>query len=180
VKAYRDEGGWGAQSLDFITENGVPSVEFWPEKSMSRSNDNAAMRANAALHKPVEVWADLQAAQYDRNLTEDQAMTVLLSRIPLVADWNWWGHSTCMMDPTLNVNPTEATTARWKTKLATDFDSLDLNNPTDAAVMAEVFGKRGINSWTDSYGKQGEFVLTGNKAHLDGGVAPRVAVPSTV
>jgi hypothetical protein len=178
VKNYRDEGGWGAASLAFATENGVPDVKFWPEKSMKRANDTPEMRANAKLHMPTEAWADLQAAEYDRNLTEDQAMTVLLLHFPLVSDFNWWSHSVCVMDAVLNLRPTELTTARGRAMLSTDLNSLDLNDPKDAAVMADVFGKRGINSWTDQYGDLGEFVLTGTKAHLDGGVAPRVVLPS--
>lgn len=99
IKSYRDEGGWGAQSLDFIQSRGVPSQQFWPQKSMARSNDTPACWENAALHKVTEGWVDLAAAQYDRNLTFDQVMTLLLSRIPVVGDFNWWGHSVCLIDP---------------------------------------------------------------------------------
>ncbi len=169
VKNYRDEGGWGALALDFVQEHGAPTVEFWPEKSMSRSNDTPAMRENAKLHRVTEGWVDLHASVYDRNLTEDQAMTNLLSRIPLVADFNWWGHSVCLMDPTI-------IGGRSLPRLT----SLDFNDPNDAAAFGAAFGKRGINSWTDSWGDMGEFELSGSKALLNGGVAPRVVTPSIV
>jgi hypothetical protein len=163
IKNYRNEGGWGAQGLDFIIQHGIPSVEFWPEKSSSRSNDTAEMRANALLHRVAEYWMDLEPAVYNRNMSEDQSMTCLLNRQPIIMDENWWGHSICGMDPVV--------ASQTKSLLATDFDSLDLNVEKDLAVYAAAFGKRFINSWTDSYGDLGEGVLTGTKAILNGGAA---------
>lgn len=98
IKNFRDEGGWGALSMDFAKETGIPAQSFWPQQSMDRSNDNANTWANAALHKVAEGWIDLDAAVYDRNLAFDQVATLLLSRIPVVGDFNWWGHSVCLVD----------------------------------------------------------------------------------
>ena len=98
IKQYRDEGGWGAHALDFIANKGVPSVEFWPEKSVARSNDKPETWANAALHKVTEGWADINAAVYDRDLTFNQVATALLLNYPVIGDFNWWGHSICLMD----------------------------------------------------------------------------------
>ena len=99
IKNYRDEGGWGAQGLDWLVQNGLPSSEFWPQKSVSRSNDTPAMRENAKLHRVAEAWNDLSLPQYSRNLTFDQVMTCLLCRIPVIVDFNWWSHSVCAADP---------------------------------------------------------------------------------
>lgn len=88
IKGYRQEGGWGLESLEWIVENGIPTSTTWPQQSMSRSNDNATMRADAALHK-VTVWRDMEP----RNI--DQLATCLLSNIPVVVDFNWWSHSVC-------------------------------------------------------------------------------------
>lgn len=99
IKGYQDEGGWGAQSLQFVTDRGVPAQSFWPQQSMDRSNDKPETWANAALHKVSAGWVDLQAALYDRKLTFDQMMTCLLCRVPVVGDFNWWGHSVCLLDP---------------------------------------------------------------------------------
>lgn len=98
VKNYRDEGGWAALSMDFISKFGVPSVEFWKEKSMSRSNDTEATWKNAGLHKITSGWVELSSPVYDRNMTFDQFATCLLNRIPVAADYDWWGHSVCAMD----------------------------------------------------------------------------------
>lgn len=98
IKNFRDEGGWGAASLDFIKTYGVPSVDLWKEKSMSRSNDTEATWRDAAKHKVTEGWVDIEAAIYDRDLSFDQVATCLLNRIPVVCDFNWWGHCVVAMD----------------------------------------------------------------------------------
>jgi hypothetical protein len=90
IKNYRNEGGWGAASLDFIAERGIPTSEFWPQKSMSKSNDKPETWENAKLHKFVE-WYDLD----NRNL--EQFVSCLLLGWPIVSDFNWWGHSVCTM-----------------------------------------------------------------------------------
>ena len=99
IKGFRDEGGWGALSLEFAIKNGYPTVEDWPEKSMSRQYDNPTTWANAEANKITEQWMDVEPPVYDRDLTFEQVMTCLLSRIPVVGDFNWWGHSVCLLDP---------------------------------------------------------------------------------
>jgi len=172
IKNYRDEGGWGALALDFVTEKGVPDVKFWPEKSMQKSNDNAECRANALLHKVTEGFADLASPQWSRNLSEDQAMTLLLCRFPVISDFNWWSHSVCAIDPII----TTKGKANRKGLMSTDFESLDLHNPKDLEVYGAAFGKKILNSWTDQWGDMGEGNLEGTKAILDGGCAPRMTL----
>lgn len=174
IKHYKDEGGWAALALDFMEQNGCPSVEFWKEKSMSKSNDTPAMRENALLHKVTGSWADLHAAVYDRNLSDDQACTLLLSNELVGADWNDWGHSTCMMDLVLM----PAAVAMYATNSLPNIGSLDLNDPKDLEVFTALFGKRGLNSWTDGWGNLGEFVRSGKKGIMDGGVALISSLPS--
>ena len=97
IKGYRDQGGWGAESLEWIAQNGIPSSVTWPLQSMSRSNDNPTMRADAAKHKVTE-WMDLQPR------SKAQLVTCLLLNIPVVSDFNWWGHSVCTMS-LISLNP---------------------------------------------------------------------------
>lgn len=99
IKGFRDQGGWSADALQFITERGVPSVAAWPEKSMSRSHDTPATWENAARHKVTESWADVAAPVWNRDLNFEQVMTCLLLRIPVACDFNWWGHAVCALDP---------------------------------------------------------------------------------
>jgi hypothetical protein len=176
VKNYRDEGGWGAQGLDFIIEHGVPSSQFWPQRSVSRSNDTPEMRANAKLHQVSEGWMDMADPQYSRDLTFDQLMTALLCRIPGVGDYNWWGHSVGVADP-VDGNEEKDTFRMESGKLATvpEFDLIWGVN-TDVAG----FATRIWNSWGDSWGDQGMGVLTGSKCQTDGCTAPRVSDGSTI
>lgn len=95
VKGGRDEGGWCGLSAKFLREVGIPSEEFWPGHSLSLSNDTAAMRDSAALHKVTEEWVDLTRAVYDQTLTFDQVATCLLLGLPCALDFNWWAHSVC-------------------------------------------------------------------------------------
>jgi len=101
VKGFRDEGGWCGLSLEFIRERGVPTVEAWAEKSMSRSNDKPATWENAAQNRITEGWYDVTKKAYDQALSYDQFMTCLLLRIPVAADFNHWSHSVCMHTPVI-------------------------------------------------------------------------------
>lgn len=144
VKGFKNQGGWGAQSLDFMRDYGCPTTATWKEQSMSRSNDTEATWVDAAKYKVTEGFVELNAAVYDRDLTFDQMMTCLLNRIPVVIDLMWWSHCVVAMDP--------------------------------VEVEAGSFGHRDLNSWGDSYGDLGEFILRGQKAVPDNAVAPRATL----
>ena len=91
IKGYQDEGGWGLEGVEWEAKFGCPTSEFWPQQSMKRANDNAAMRENAKLHQ-IQEWMDGEP----RN--KQQLVTCLLLGIPVVADFNWWSHSVCAID----------------------------------------------------------------------------------
>lgn len=93
IKNYRNQGGWGGESVQFATTRGCPTSQFWPQQSWSRSNDNPATWENAKLHLVTE-WMEL-----DTNSPQyiDQFVTCLLLGFPLVSDFNWWGHSVATM-----------------------------------------------------------------------------------
>lgn len=172
VKGFRDEGGWGALSLDFIVARGVPSVQTWPEKSMSRANDKPATWEDAAQYKVVESWMDTEAAVYDRNLSFEQQISLLLSNVPEVGDYDWWGHCVCGLDAVDGASQRGVTRAEsGKLMDLAEFDLVwGMNNEVAAGI-----GKRIQNSWTDSWGDRGMGVLTGNQAISNNSVAPRAA-----
>jgi hypothetical protein len=171
IKQYRDEGGWGAQGIDFEAQRGVPTAQFWAQRSMSRSNDNPQTWENAALHRISEGWIDLQAAQYDRNLSWAQCVTCWLLCDPVICDFNWWSHSVCGADLVegTSVFP-EMRSDSGKSATLQEFEAVwDMSHPVTGG-----FGNRIWNSWGDSWSQNGMGVLTPAKAVPDGSVALRV------
>lgn len=148
IKNYRDEGGWAALSLEFLMDKGAPDQKYWPQGSMSSSHDNATTWANAAYHTVVNSWLDMNVQAYDQKLSFDQVATLLLNNEPTAGDFNWWGHSVCILD------------------------LLDLGVTSDLTDV-NAWGVDIINSWGDSQGNNGIFTLKGQKAIPDGAVAPR-------
>jgi hypothetical protein len=94
IKKFRDEGGWGAEGVKFQSEKGIAEAKFWPQRSMSRSNDNPQTWANAALHKYVEY---IELDPQDPNYLQ-QIVTCFLSNYAGIFDYNWWSHSVCGAD----------------------------------------------------------------------------------
>lgn len=99
IQRGRNEGAWGALSMQWAMEHGYPSQAKWPNLKADMRLDTADLRADMAKHKVTEGWIDLADPVYNRNLTFDQMMTCLLCRIPVVTDFNWWSHSVCAIDP---------------------------------------------------------------------------------
>ena len=99
IKGFRDEGGWCGLSAKFASETGYPSEEFWPQQSMSRSNDNPATWADAAKHKSTIEWRDLTRPVYESPMVFDAIMTCLFNRTGAAGDFPWWSHSVYICDP---------------------------------------------------------------------------------
>lgn len=98
VKNFRDEGGWCGLSAQFVRANGIVPESLWPAKSMSRSYDTPANWEEAEKYRILEDFVDLARPVHSQNLTFSQVVSCLLQNIPVVCDWNFWGHSTCMVD----------------------------------------------------------------------------------
>lgn len=178
IKNFRDEGGWGAQGVDFMMKYGIPTSEFWPQKATSKGYDNDKTWANALLHRVTEGWMDMNAGQYDRNLTWDQYVTCWLLGESTVNDYNWWGHSVCGLDVVEGAQTRKFCRDPISGKLLS-LKAFNLLWAMDDEVMAG-FGCRIWNSWGDSWSDKGEGLLTGSKAVPDGGVALRVVTPSDI
>jgi hypothetical protein len=178
IKNFRDEGGWGAQGVDFQTEKGIPTSQFWPQKSMSKSNDNPQTWENALLHRVAEGWIDTQAQQYDRKLSRQQVATLLLSGCPVVVDYNWWGHSVCAADLVDGAQNFEAGLLRNENGKLLTVQEFDEQWEMDSDAGG--FGVRIWNSWGDSWSQQGMGVLAAGKAWPDGAVGLRTVTPSNI
>jgi hypothetical protein len=92
IKGWRDEGGWGAASLEFIAQNGVPVLDLCPK--YSHSYDTEAAAANGAFHKFSEWWDGSD----NPSVAQKQLVSMLLKRRPCVVDLNDMGHSMCAID----------------------------------------------------------------------------------
>lgn len=147
IKNFRDEGGWGALALEFIEKNGIMPQSLWPQGSMARTNDRPENWKVAQDYRVTDSWADLTRSIYDRTITFDQTMSLLLAGTPVVLDLYWWGHSVLGLDP-LEVNP------------RLPLSSIDR------------WGINIWNSWGDDWSELGEGELHGSKAVPDGAVAP--------
>jgi hypothetical protein len=149
IKGGRDQGGWGAQGLDFQKERGVMPITIWPEKSMDGRRYNTPENwEKAKEYRVTEGFVDLDPPQYDRELSVHQVISCLLNRVPVIGDFMWWRHSVAMLD-VLDANP-----------------SRSKNDPRRYATNI-------LNSWTDRWGNKGRGVLKDSKAFPDGASAPR-------
>lgn len=166
IKNYRDEGGWGALSLEYaITAGrGIPDVDHWKEKSMSRSNDTPEMHANAKLYMPDCVIEDLASPVYNRDLSFGQELRIVLDGGFVIIDHSWWSH--CVFGCDAVNGASQRTVSRDESGKLLAIAAFDLmwgmNDPVTKGL-----GIRERNSWTDSYGDIGFFVTTGAKAVPD-------------
>lgn len=151
IKGGRDEGAWGAMSLDFLMDRGVPSEAAWP--NFARRPAVEDVWADAARHKVTSAWADLSRPNWDRDLTVQQKGSLLLARVPVVNDYPWWGHCVYSCD-------------------LVDAD------PSRAAEDPLRYASRDRNSWGDSYGDIGFVVIKGTRWIPGNAVAPRETLPS--
>lgn len=91
IKNYRDEGGWGAESLEFWAKSGGATLDEWPQGKVDRQYDTPAMRT-AALARRVTEWWD---GTDDRSQNTRIMISAFLMGLAPVLDFNWWGHSVC-------------------------------------------------------------------------------------
>lgn len=146
---FRNRGAWGALSMEFVSRHGCPNELYWPQQSMSRANDNDECWDDARRFKVTEGYLDIKVDAWDADLGFDLIASLLLQRVPCVLDFDWWGHSVCGMD------------------------LIDLDNGKPVSDI-ERWGIRILNSWSDSWGEDGEAIIEGRKCIPMGSCAARV------
>lgn len=168
IKGFRDEGGWGALSMEYVIANGEPDCDHWKEKSMSRANDTPETWANAKLYMPDVVVADLASPVYNRDLSFGQNCRVLLDGGFTIDDYDWQSHCTFGCDVVNGAS--QRTVSRDDSGKLLSLAGFELmwgmNDPVTKGL-----GRRPRNSWTDNYGDIGFYVLTGSKAVPSNSVA---------
>jgi hypothetical protein len=103
-----------------------------------------------------------------------QLVTCQILGIPVVSDFNWWGHSVCSLDAVDGSTQRDVTRGESGKLLSLqEFDRIwDMDGETGG------IGNNIWNSWGDSYGTQGIGLLTGSKAKPDNAVACLTITPS--
>lgn len=89
VKGWRDEGGWGSESLEFIVANGAPEYSKCP--AYRSSYDGPDTQSNAALHKVIKWWE----CSEDPDKAFHQTASAHARMLVTVEDFNWLSHSMC-------------------------------------------------------------------------------------
>lgn len=173
IKNFRDEGGWGAQGLDWLMEKGCPTSATWPQQATSRTYDTDQTWQEALKYRVTEGWIDTASPQYDRNLTFMQVLSLLIACEPVITDFNWWSHSVCAMDA-VNGTSMRKLTRDTQTGKLPNLKRFEFIWGIDTPTMG--WGVRILNSWGDSWSEGGTGVLTGSKAIPDGATCPRVAM----
>lgn len=97
-KGGRDQGGWGAKGMENLVTGGAPLIGTYPEHSRNLRDVTEAVKAEARKYRITEGWFDAAAPVYDRDLSWQQVLTLLVCGVPVVGDFNWWGHCVCLLD----------------------------------------------------------------------------------
>lgn len=92
ITRYRNVGGYGGDSLQYIIDNGVSPESMWPQTAIDKRYDTPESRASRADFKGTEWWS-----LRPRNIQEQ--ISCLLRRIPISTGLNYWGHQICDVDP---------------------------------------------------------------------------------
>lgn len=169
IMKFRDQGGWGALALQDALVRGIATQAKWPQGSMSQKYNTAETWEDAKNNMPGETFADLASPHYGRKMAWDQECACLVDLNPTICDYNWQGHCTFSVD--LVDGASQRTVTRdpdsGKTLDLTTFDKAwGMNNPVTGGI-----GKRCRNSYADTFGDKGFYVLTGDKARSSNAVA---------
>ncbi len=89
VKAWRDEGGWGLESAQQISDHGVPDMALCP--SYSSKYDTDAVAQAAKKHLMLQFYDGTDDPATNQDIQESAA----LLGFSWAEDHNWWSHSVC-------------------------------------------------------------------------------------
>jgi len=88
ITRYRNVGGYGGDSLQYIIDNGIVPESMWPQTAIDRQYDTPESRAARAGYKATEWWSL-------RPRNKQEQISCLLRRIPISTGLNYWAHQVC-------------------------------------------------------------------------------------
>jgi len=89
LTGYRNVGGWPADAVEFMTEQGIVRDALWPNAAISRQYAGLpAVKADYPKHVVTSTIADLGVSDIF-----DETVTCVLLGCPVATAHNWWGHA---------------------------------------------------------------------------------------
>ena len=99
VTGYKKQGAVIEDDLQVLAERGCCTQEFLgPNEINKAKNESPAATANAALHKVTEWWDFGYRNEIGTDAMLDRCATAALNNIPVPTGYDWWGHSTLILD----------------------------------------------------------------------------------
>jgi hypothetical protein len=92
IKNFRNVGGWGREAVEWMSKNGINTVDEWPANAIDQRFNTAQNQQIAKTRLFVE-WIELRP----RNM--HQLLSLLVRRIPVTGGFNWWRHQVSLIDP---------------------------------------------------------------------------------
>lgn len=91
IKGFRNQGGWGKEGLEYISDYGLVPVDKWPANAIDRRYYTAENRALAMNYRQTEWW---------EMKTEQECISYLLRLLGATANgYAWWRHETTRYEP---------------------------------------------------------------------------------
>lgn len=87
IKNFRNEGGWGEDSLKWCVEEGVPDQEYWPQAAINRKYLTPEAKADAQRNKITSYWDVPSSLQW--------TLSLVVQGIACPVAFNWWSHLVC-------------------------------------------------------------------------------------
>lgn len=83
VSGYRRVGGWGGDTINYLSQYGGVDAKYWPNNAVDSSLDNTQTKENRKNYKVLE-WIEAT--------TWEEQITVGLLGFPSSCDYSWWSH----------------------------------------------------------------------------------------
>ena len=83
IKNFRNQGGWGLEAVEWMTQYGTNYSDDWPDNAIKKSYNTDENQMLAKKNRVVE---------FIRLDTWEEQVSCMLANIPTADGYNWWGH----------------------------------------------------------------------------------------
>lgn len=85
INDFQNEGGYGAEAVEFLAKRGSVPVSLWPANAIDKKYNTAAADAERGKYQ-IDAWWDLHPR------TPIEYASCLFRKMPIAVGLNWWGH----------------------------------------------------------------------------------------